>query len=231
MIRLRLSASGQWPRFPCNSPMPYSEKRFYLDKFEEEIFAIYLSRKRDALCGSILLRAADRYADRLWKHCLFCRDYLERRDIYILLAFALLCWRRPVSPHWRRPVASLTITLSITPQLIRLTPERGLFATHFKYWAAAGRLRVSAEIIAWSRRGVGCQFCNDFARNSLILSLPKDSLQNLSFHFLGLQVLGTHLPWRLQKLRPPQMVHSGILTLRQPYRDDRDYSTTSARTA
>jgi hypothetical protein len=36
---------------------------------------------------------------------------MEGKDIYILLAFALLCWRRPVSPHWRRPVASLAITL------------------------------------------------------------------------------------------------------------------------
>jgi hypothetical protein len=33
----------------------------------------------------------------------------EEKDIYILLAFALLCWRRSVSPHWRRPVASLAI--------------------------------------------------------------------------------------------------------------------------
>ena len=53
-----------------------------------------------------LLRAADRYAYRLWKHYLFCRDCLERRDIYILLAFALLCRRRPVSPHRRSPCRS-----------------------------------------------------------------------------------------------------------------------------
>jgi hypothetical protein len=65
------------------------------------------------LAGKRLLRAADRYAYRLWKHCLFFRDCLERRDIYILLAFALLCWRRPVDHA----------------QLVRLTPERGLFAT------------------------------------------------------------------------------------------------------
>jgi hypothetical protein len=36
---------------------------------------------------------------------------MEGKNIYILLAFALLCWRRPVSPHWRRPVASPAITL------------------------------------------------------------------------------------------------------------------------
>ena len=40
---------------------------------------------------------------------LFCRDCLGKKDIYILLAFALLCWQRPV--------ASLAIILSITPKL------------------------------------------------------------------------------------------------------------------
>jgi hypothetical protein len=30
-----------------------------------------------------LLRAADRYADMLWKHCLFCRDCLERERTFI----------------------------------------------------------------------------------------------------------------------------------------------------
>ena len=47
--------------------------------------------------GRCLLRAAD------------------RKDIYILLAFAPVCWRRPVSPHWRRPVASLAVALLMTP--------------------------------------------------------------------------------------------------------------------
>jgi hypothetical protein len=79
--------------------------------------------------GKIVLRAADRYAYRLWKHCLFCRDCLERRDIYILLAFALLCWRRPVSPHRRSP-RRLTGDHPVDhAQLPRLAPERGLFAT------------------------------------------------------------------------------------------------------
>jgi hypothetical protein len=39
---------------------------------------------------------------------------MERKNIYILLAFVLLCWRRPVSPHWRRLVASLAIILRFT---------------------------------------------------------------------------------------------------------------------
>src|SRR5205085_5744189 len=51
----------------------------------------------------------------LWKHCLFCRDCLwrERTSIYSW-RFALVCWQRPVSPHWRRPVASPAITLRLT---------------------------------------------------------------------------------------------------------------------
>jgi hypothetical protein len=80
----------------------------------------------------ILLRAADRYAYRLWKHCLFCRDCLEGRDIYILLAFALLCWRRPVSPHRRSPCRFTGDHPVDHAQLVRLSPERGLFATAFK---------------------------------------------------------------------------------------------------
>jgi hypothetical protein len=32
---------------------------------------------------------------------------MEGKEIYILLMLALLCWRRPALPHWRRPVASL----------------------------------------------------------------------------------------------------------------------------
>src|SRR5579859_1056400 len=39
---------------------------------------------------------------------------MEGKDIYILLAFALVCWQRPVSPHWRCPVASPAITLRLT---------------------------------------------------------------------------------------------------------------------
>jgi hypothetical protein len=81
---------------------------------------------------SILLRAADRYAYSLWKHCLFCRDCLERRDIYILLTFALLCWRRPVSPHRRSPCRFTGDHSVDHAQLVRLSPERGLFATYLK---------------------------------------------------------------------------------------------------
>jgi hypothetical protein len=53
--------------------------------------------------------------------CIYCGNtaysvgiVYERKDIYILLAFALFCWR----PVWRCPVASLAITLlalSMTP--------------------------------------------------------------------------------------------------------------------
>jgi hypothetical protein len=39
---------------------------------------------------------------------------MEGKNIYILLAFALLCWQHRVSPHWRRPVASLAIILRFT---------------------------------------------------------------------------------------------------------------------
>ena len=75
-----------------------------------------------------LLRAADRFAYRLWKHCLFCRDCLERRDIYILLALALLCWRRPVSPHWRSP-RRLTGDHPVNHALPGLTPSTANFPT------------------------------------------------------------------------------------------------------
>ena len=85
-----------------------------------------------------MLRAADRYAYRLWKHCLFCRDCLERRDIYILLAFALLCWRRPVSPHRRSPCRFTGDHPVDHAQLARLAPERGLCATE----SSVGRERL-----------------------------------------------------------------------------------------
>jgi hypothetical protein len=39
---------------------------------------------------------------------------MKGMDIYILLAFAPFCWRRPVLPHWRRPVTSLAIALRFT---------------------------------------------------------------------------------------------------------------------
>ena len=78
------------------------------------------------LLRSILLRAADRYAYRLWKHCLFCRDCLERRDIYILLALALLCWRRPISPHRRSPRGDH----SVDHALPGLTPSTANFPTN-----------------------------------------------------------------------------------------------------
>ena len=78
----------------------------------------------------LLLRAADRYAYRLWKHCLFCRDCLERRDIYILLTLALLCWRRPVSPHRRSP-RRLTGDHPVDHALPGLTPSTANFPTPF----------------------------------------------------------------------------------------------------
>jgi hypothetical protein len=47
-----------------------------------------------------LWHAADRYVYALWKHCLFCRDGLEGKEIYVRLgAFPSFCWRHPVSPH------------------------------------------------------------------------------------------------------------------------------------
>ena len=64
---------------------------------------------------STLLRAADRYAYTLWKHCLFCRDCLwrERTSIY--------SWRSPCFAGDALPcltgdhsVASLAITVDVT---------------------------------------------------------------------------------------------------------------------
>ena len=75
-----------------------------------------------------LLRAADRYAYRLWKHCLYCRDCLERRDIYILLAFALLRRRRPASPHRQSPCC-FTGDHPVDHALPGLTPSTANFPT------------------------------------------------------------------------------------------------------
>jgi hypothetical protein len=111
----------------------------------------------------------------------------------------------------------------------------------FKNWAATDPPRVSAEMGAqlpgasgvrcWLLPREGCRRCATIlgAVISSYLSL-KDSLQNLSFHFLGLQVLGARPPWGLRSCGRRKMVYSGILTLRQPYRDDDDSSNASART-
>ena len=72
---------------------------------------------------SKLLRAADRYAYRLWKHCLFCRESMEGKDIYILLAFAPFCWRRPD----------------------RLTPEHGHFS-NIRHLSAIKEVEELSEI-------------------------------------------------------------------------------------
>jgi hypothetical protein len=70
-----------------------------------------------------MLRAADRYAYRLWKRYLFCRDCLWRETA------SIYSWRLPrfagdalprftgdaLSLHWRSPCSLLAITLSMTP--------------------------------------------------------------------------------------------------------------------
>jgi hypothetical protein len=75
-----------------------------------------------------------------------------------------------------------------------------LHAEAFQNRAVAGPPRVSAEIgpqlggvvPAFAEGGVP-RMCNDFGRANL-KGITAASLQNLSFHFLGLQVLGACLP-------------------------------------
>ena len=76
------------------------------------------------LAGKRLLRAADRYAYRLWKHCLFCRDCLERRDIYI---FSSGPPRYPSGPRGQKPrCASRASSRLIEPASeLRVGPDRG----------------------------------------------------------------------------------------------------------
>jgi hypothetical protein len=83
-------------------------KREFSEMLRGQLFNLY-----------ILLRAADRYAYRLWKHCLFCRDCLWREGTSIY-SWPLPCFggdalSRLTGDH---PVASLAITLlilSMTP--------------------------------------------------------------------------------------------------------------------
>jgi hypothetical protein len=72
-----------------------------------------------------VLRTTDRYAYRLWKHCLFCRDCLgEKGHLYTSgVRPALLA--TPGRFTGDHPVDHA--------QLARLTLERGLFATPFTH--------------------------------------------------------------------------------------------------